>query len=58
MKEFKIVEFRKKDKDPGNIERKLAEYANNGWDVISMTSDLSRDISGVYIVLLQRDVRA
>ena len=58
MKEFKIAEFRKKDKDLGNIERKLAEYSKNGWDVISMTSDLSRDISGVFVVLLQRDVKA
>ncbi len=55
MKEFKILEFRKEKKSYQYIEKALAEKSAEGWDVVSMTSDLSTDIRGVIVVLLQRE---
>ncbi len=55
MKEFKILEFKKEKKSYQHIEKALAEKSAEGWDVVSMTSDLSTDIRGVIVVLLQRE---
>ena len=56
MKEFQFLEFRKEQKAYALMERTLAEKSAEGWEVISMTSDLSADIRGIIIVLLQRDI--
>ncbi len=55
MKEFKILEFRKKNTSNEAIEQALAEKSAEGWEVVSMTSDISSDLRGVMTVLLQRE---
>ena len=55
MKEFKILEF-KKEKTYQNVEQVLAQYAAEGWEVVSLSSDLSSDIRGKLLILLQREI--
>ena len=55
MKEFKLIEFKKDQKEKEHIEQTLADYSAEGWEVVSMTVDLSKDLRGVVVVLMQRD---
>ena len=55
MKEFEFVEFKKDNKAYENMKKALEEKSGEGWEVVSMTSDMSADIRGVIVVLLQRD---
>ena len=54
MKEFKIIEFRKQ-KTYEMVEEALAERSAEGWETVSMTVDVSSDLKGVVVVLLQRE---
>ncbi len=58
MKEFKVLEYKKDMKNPKTIEQTLEEKTAEGWEVVSMTVDLSRDIRGIIVVLLQREKKA
>lgn len=55
MKEFKVLEFKKGNTSYGEIENILAEKSAEGWEVVSMTTDMSKDIRGMILVLLQKD---
>ena len=55
MKEFKIVEFMRWKTSYEEVENFLMEKSSEGWDVVSMSVDVSQDIRGMIIVLLQRD---
>lgn len=55
MKEFKILEFKNKKTSHEEIESILMEKSSEGWEVVSMTCDMSMDIRGVILVLIQRD---
>ena len=55
MKEFRILEFRKAKHSVEEIENVLAQKSAEGWEVVSLSSDLSVDIRGAFIVLLQRE---
>lgn len=55
MKEFKFLEFRKEKKAYENMEKTLADRSAEGWEVVSMTADISTDLRGIVIVLLQRE---
>ena len=56
MKEFKIIEF-KKQKTYETVEKALAERSAEGWETVSMTVDVSSDLKGVIVVLLQREIK-
>lgn len=56
MKEFKIIEFRKQ-KTYEMVEEALAERSAEGWETVSMTVDVSSDLKGVVVVLLQREIK-
>ncbi len=58
MKEFKVLEFKKDKKDAKTIEQTLEQKTSEGWEVVSMTVDLSRDLRGIIVVLLQREKKA
>ncbi len=55
MKEFKILEFKKKKTSYEQIEYDLAKMSAEGWDVVSMHTDISEDLTGKIIVLLQKE---
>ena len=55
MKEFQFLEFKKEKKSYENMEKTLADKSAEGWEVVSMTADISTDLRGIIIVLLQRD---
>lgn len=55
MKEFKVLSF-KKEKTFETVEKALAEKSAEGWDVVSMDVDLSSDLRGTVLVLLQREL--
>jgi hypothetical protein len=55
MKEFKFLEFKREKKSYELIEKALADKSAEGWEVVSATADISKDISGMIVVLLQRD---
>lgn len=55
MKEFKFLEFKKEKKSYENMEKTLADRSAEGWEVVSMTADISTDLRGIVIVLLQRE---
>ena len=55
MKEFKILESKNKKTSHEEIESILMEKSSEGWEVVSMTCDMSMDIRGVILVLIQRD---
>ena len=55
MKEFQFLEFKKEKKSYENMEKTLADKSAEGWEIVSMTADISTDLRGIIIVLLQRD---
>ncbi len=55
MKEFKILEYPKDKRSWEGLEKALAEKSAEGWEVVSLTVDVSSDIRGRTVVLLQRD---
>ncbi len=55
MKEFKLIEFAKEQKDKEHIEQTLSERSAEGWEVAGMTVDMSKDLRGIVVVLLQRE---
>ena len=55
MKEFKIIEFKKSKYSNEAIEKQLEEKSSEGWEVVSMNVDLSVDLRGVVIILLQKE---
>jgi hypothetical protein len=55
MKEFKIIEFKKSKYSNEAIEKQLEEKSSEGWEVVSMNVDMSADLRGVVIVLLQKE---
>ena len=58
MKEFKSIEFKKNKTPYEEIEKVLSDMTAKGWEVVNMTVDMSSDIRGIVIVLLQRDKRS
>ncbi len=54
MKEFRVLEV-KKEKNWENLERLLAEQSAAGWEVVNLSVDISADLRGRVIVLLQRE---
>ena len=42
MKEYKVLEFKKKKDFAVMLEQPLAERSAEGWEVVSMTVDISR----------------
>ena len=55
MKSFKILEFKKSKTTNEEIEKILEEKSSEGWEVVSMSIDLSKDIKGIMVILLQKD---
>ena len=55
MKEFKILEFKRSKTSYEEIERILAEKTSEGWETVSMSTDMSKDIRGIILLLLQRE---
>ena len=55
MKEFKILEFKNSKTSYEEVESILSEKSSEGWEVISMSTDMSKDIRGIILVLIQRD---
>ena len=55
MKEFKIIEFKRSKYSNEAIEKQMEEKSSEGWEVVSMNVDMSADLRGVVIVLLQKD---
>ena len=55
MKEFKILEFKNCKNTYEEIESVLSEKTSDGWDVVSFSTDMSKDIKGRIIVLIQRN---
>ena len=57
MKEFKIIEVDRKEinKDYSYAESIMEEQSAEGWEVVSVTSDMSVDIRGKLLITLQRD---
>ncbi len=55
MKEYKIAEFKKSRTPNEEIERFLAEKSAEGWEVVSLTVDISADLRGTVIILLQKE---
>ena len=57
MKEFKIVrvESRFLKKDDAYAEKLLADYAAEGWRVVSVSSDISRDLRGGLLITLEKE---
>ncbi|MBR3808939.1 MAG: DUF4177 domain-containing protein [Clostridia bacterium] len=56
MKEFKILEFKTSKANFEDIENVLAEKSNEGWEVVSMSFDMSKDLRGTILVLIQKQV--
>ena len=57
MKEFQFIEFKKSKQTYKEIENVLKEKSAMGWEVISMTIDVSVDLRGVVVILLQRETK-
>lgn len=55
MKDFKILEFKNSKTDYEDIENVLAEKSNEGWEVVSMYTDMSKDLRGTILVLIQKN---
>ena len=58
MKEFKFIEFKKNKTPYEEIEKVLSDMTAKGREAVNMTVDMSSDIRGTIIVLLQRDKRS
>ena len=54
MKEFKIIE-EKKPKTYEKIEELLQEKSAEGWEIVSISTDISSDIKGRILIVLQRE---
>ncbi len=54
MKEFLILE-RRKEKTYQAIEALLEEKSSQGWEVVSVSIDLSSDLRGTVLIVLQRE---
>ena len=54
MKEFLILE-RRKEKTYQTIEALLEEKSSQGWEVVSVYIDLSSDLRGTVLIVLQRE---
>ena len=54
MTNFKILEFKKSQYTYEAIEKDLSEKYSAGWKVISMHTDVSTDLKGIVVVLLQQ----
>ena len=57
MKEYQFLEFKKNKQTYKEIESVLKEKSAMGWEVISMTIDVSVDIRGIVVILLQRETK-
>lgn len=57
MKEYQFIEFKKSKQTYKEIENVLKEKSAMGWEVISMTIDVSVDLRGVVVILLQRETK-
>lgn len=55
MKEYRIIEFRKSQTPYEEIEKKLSELSAEGWETAGFDVDMTADIRGKVVVLLQRD---
>ena len=57
MKEFRIIRIAHSriKKDFSFAEALLADYAAQGWQVVSVCPDISSNLSGDLVVTLQRD---
>lgn len=55
MKEYKIIEFRKSHTPYEEIEKELSDMSAEGWEVVGFDVDMTADIRGKVVVLLQRD---
>lgn len=56
MKVFKILEFKKHKNSYEEIEKILSQKSSEGWDVVSMDIDLSEDLRGKFMFLLQKNI--
>jgi hypothetical protein len=54
VKEFLILE-RRKEKTYQTIEALLEEKSSQGWEVVSVSIDLSSDLRGTVLIVLQRE---
>ena len=54
MKKYKILEFKKSQYNNDAIEDVLTEKSSEGWEVVSMYTDVSTDLKGVVTVLLKQ----
>ena len=57
MKEYQFLEFKKNKQTYKEIESVLKEKSAMGWEVISMTIDVSVDLRGIVVFLLQRETK-
>lgn len=57
MKEYQFLEFKKNKQTYKEIESVLKEKSAMGWEVISMTIDVSVDLRGIVVILLQRETK-
>ena len=57
MKTFKIIRIEHKDikKDFSFAEKLLADYAADGWTVVSVAPDLAKDLRGDLLVTLEKE---
>ena len=54
MTGFKILEFKKSQYSYDAIEKALSEKVSEGWKVVSLHTDVSTDLRGIVVVLLQQ----
>lgn len=54
MKEYKVYEL-KKEKNYENVEAFLQEKSVEGWQLVSMSSDISKDIRGMLLLVMERE---
>lgn len=57
MKEYKVYEL-KKEKNYENVEAFLQEKSVEGWQLVSMSSDISKDIRGMLLLVMEREKQA
>ena len=54
MTQFKILEFKKSQYSYDAIENALSQKVSEGWKVISLHTDVSTDLKGIVVALLQQ----